>query len=198
MGRRDLMALVGSAAISWPLGAEAQQTAMPVVGVLSIFSRFPLLLADGLREAGYIAGQDVTFEYRFAEGHYDLLPALAADLVSRNVDVIVTIGGTPAALAAKNATTTIPIVFTSVSDPVGVGLVEGLARPGGNLAGFSNIAVGLVSKEIELITELVPRAGVIVLLVTEQSDRRPAGPGRAASSRRERGEARRLEGRRGR
>jgi putative ABC transport system substrate-binding protein len=107
----------------------------------------------------------VVFEFRSAEDHYDRLPALAADLVNRKVDVIVTIGGTPAAMAAKNATSTIPIVFTSVSDPVGVGLAEGLARPGGNATGFSNIAAGLVPKEIELLSELVPRASAIALLL---------------------------------
>jgi putative tryptophan/tyrosine transport system substrate-binding protein len=100
-----------------------------------------------------------------AEGHYDQLPALAADLVRRNVDLIVTNGGTPAALAAKSATSTIPIVFMFVSDPVGIGLVASLARPGGNLTGFSNISAGLIPEQVELLSELVPQADTIALLV---------------------------------
>jgi putative ABC transport system substrate-binding protein len=104
-------------------------------------------------------------EYRWAEGHYDRLPALAADLVSRKVDVIVTLGSTPAALAAKNATSTIPIVFGVIGDPVGIGLVASLARPGGNLTGFTNIAVELMPKLLDLLSELVPQVGVIALLV---------------------------------
>ena len=120
---------------------------------------------QGLSETGYVDGQNVAFEYRWAESDYDRLPALAADLVSRKVDVIVTAGGTPPALAAKSATSTIPIVFTAVSDPVGIGLVASLARPGGNLTGFSNIAAELMPKLLELLSELVPQAGVIALLV---------------------------------
>jgi len=142
---------------------------MPVIGILNSFSPPPNQtggpVSQGLTETGYVVGRNAVFELRSAENHYDRLPALAADLVSRQVDLIVTIGGTPAALAVKNATSTIPIVFTAVSDPVGVGLVEGLARPGGNVTGFSNIAAGLVPKEIELISELVPRASAIALLV---------------------------------
>ena len=168
MQRRRFIALL-SGAINLPCVAAAQQRAMPVIGILNSFSpppnqtRWPV--SQGLTETGYVAGQNVVFEFRSAENHYDRLPALAADLVNRKVDVIVTIGGTPAAMAAKNATSTIPIVFTSVSDPVGVGLAEGLARPGGNATGFSNIAAGLVPKEIELLSELVPRASAIALLV---------------------------------
>jgi putative tryptophan/tyrosine transport system substrate-binding protein len=168
MQRRRFIALL-SGAINLPCVAAAQQRAMPVIGILNSFSpppnqtRWPV--SQGLTETGYVAGQNVVFELRSAENHYDRLPALASDLVNRKVDVIVTIGGTPAAMAAKNATSTIPIVFTSVSDPVGVGLAEGLARPGGNATGFSNIAAGLVPKEIELLSELVPRASAIALLV---------------------------------
>jgi putative tryptophan/tyrosine transport system substrate-binding protein len=143
---------------------------MPVIGLLSSFSRSlnprgsgPV--AEGLRETGYIDGQNVVIEARWAENNYDRLPALAADLVSRKVNVIVTIGGTPAALAAKSATSAIPIVFTSVSDPVAIGLAASLARPGGNLTGFSNIAAGLTPKLLELVCEMVPQAGVIALLV---------------------------------
>ena len=170
MRRRDLLVLLGGLVIAWPDVAHAQQKAMPLVGVLSSFSRGegPLgrgPLAQGLGEAGYVYGQNVTIEYLWAESNYDRLPALAADLVSRKVDMIVTIGGTPAALAAKNATSTIPIVFTSVSDPVGVGLAASLARPGGNVTGFSNIAAQLTPKLLELVSEAVPQADVIALLV---------------------------------
>src|SRR4029077_1744410 len=119
----------------------------------------------GPRETGHVEGQNVAVEYRWAEGRYDRLPALAADLVGRKVDVIAIIGGTPAALAAKSATSTIPMIFNGVADPVGAGLVASLARPGGNLTGFSNIAVELMPKLIELLSELVPQAGVIALLV---------------------------------
>ena len=168
MHRRRFIALL-SGAINLPCVAAAQQRAMSVIGILNTFSAPPNQtrgpVSQGLTETGYVAGQNVVFELRSAENHYDQLPALAADLVNRKVDVIVTIGGTPAAMAAKNATSTIPIVFTSVSDPVGVGLAEGLARPGGNVTGFSNIAAGLVPKEIELLSELVPRASAIALLL---------------------------------
>ena len=120
---------------------------------------------QGLSETGYVEGQNVAIEYRWAEGRYDRLPALAADLVGRKVDVIVTSGGDPAALAAKNATSTIPIVFTVGGDPVAAGLVASLARPGGNLTGVSILAVELMPKRLELLSELVPQARVIALLV---------------------------------
>ena len=170
MRRRHLLVLLGSGGIARPGAARGQQSAMPVIGLLSSFSRSqnPLFsgpLAQGLGETGYVYGQNVAIEYRWAESNYDRLPALAADLVSRKVDVIVTNGGTPPAVAAKSATSTIPIVFTSVSDPVGVGLVASLARPGGNLTGFSNIAAQLTPKLLELVSEAVPQAGVIALLV---------------------------------
>jgi putative ABC transport system substrate-binding protein len=172
MRRRELITLLGGAAVAWPFAARAQQKAMPVVGYLSSFSPPPNLgdlgrgpIHQGLGEMGYVEGQNMASEYRWAEGHYDGLPALAADLVSRKVDVIVTIGGTPPVLAAKNATPTIPIVFTTVADPVGIGLVASLARPGGNVTGFTNIGTELVPKLVELISEMVPQAGVIALLV---------------------------------
>ena len=170
MRRRELMLLLGGAmtVAHHPLGA--QQKGMPVIGFLSGFSPPQDLgelgrsaLLQGLSETGYVAGQNVAIEYRWAEAHYDRLPTLAADLVSRKVDLIVTNGGTPPALAAKNATSMIPIVFTAVSDPVGIGLVASLARPGGNLSGFSNIAAGLTL--LELLSEAVPQASVIALLV---------------------------------
>ena len=119
---------------------------------------------QGMGEMGFVDGQNMMWEYRWGEDHYDRLPALAADLVSRKVDVIVTRGGPNAALAAKNATSTIPIVFASVGDPVGAGLVASLARPGGNITGFSNFAGELTPKRLELLCELVPQATVIALL----------------------------------
>jgi putative ABC transport system substrate-binding protein len=163
--------LVGGVMIASSM-LHAQQKAMPVIGYLSSFSPPPNLgdlgrspSRQGLSETGFVEGQNAVFEYRWAEGHYDRLPALAADLVGRKVDLIVTSGGTPAALAAKNATSTIPIVFAHVSDPVGMGLVASLARPGGNLTGFANITTELMPKRLELLSELVPQARVIALLV---------------------------------
>jgi putative ABC transport system substrate-binding protein len=148
----------------------AQQTAMPVIGFLSS-SRDPgsgasalVAFRQGLSEAGYVEGQNLAVEYRWADNHYDRLPELAADLVGRKVEVIVA-AGTPPTRAAKNATSTTPVVFTMVSDPVGGGFVASLARPGGNLTGFSDIAIDLMPKRVELLSELVPQAGVIALLV---------------------------------
>ena len=120
---------------------------------------------QGLSETHYVEGQNFEIQYRWAEGHYDRLPALAADLVRHKVDLIVTFGGTSAALAAKSATSTIPIVFTNVGDPVGSGLVASLARPGANLTGFSNMSLELTPKRLELLSELVPQARIIALLV---------------------------------
>jgi putative ABC transport system substrate-binding protein len=174
--RRELMILLGGAAISWPLTGRAQQKAMPVIGFLSSGSPWPIatLVAafhQGLSETGYVEGQNLVVEYRWAEGDYDRLPALAADLVGRKVDVIVT-GGSPApARAAKNATSTIPIVFSAVGDPIGAGLVASLARPGGNVTGFSVQVSELHAKRLELVSELVPQAGVIALLVNIASER---------------------------
>jgi len=172
MRRRELITLLGGAAVAWPFAARAQQKAMPVIGYLSSFSPPPNLddlgrspSRQGLSEAGFVEGRNIAFDYHWAEGHYDRLPALAADLVRRKIDLIMTNGGTPPALAAKSATSTIPIVFTHVSDPVGMGLVASLARPGGNLTGFSNITTELTPKRLELLSELVPQARVIALLV---------------------------------
>ena len=120
---------------------------------------------QGLSETHYVEGQNFEIQYRWAEGYYDRLPALAADLVRHKVDLIVTFGGTSAALAAKSATSTIPIVFTNVGDPVGSGLVASLARPGANLTGFSNMSLELTPKRLELLSELVPQARIIALLV---------------------------------
>jgi putative ABC transport system substrate-binding protein len=170
MHRRRFIVLLGTT-ITAARTLRAQNKAMTVIGYLSLFSP-PTNLGDlghdplhqGLSETGFVEGQNIVTEYRWAEGHYDRLPALAADLVSRKVDLIVTFGGTPAALAAKNTTSTIPIVFAGAGDPVGLGLVDGLARPGGNLTGFSNLAGQLMPKRLELLCELVPKATVIALL----------------------------------
>ena len=158
--------------VAGPFAARAQQKAMPVLGWLSPFSP-PANLGElvhgpihqGLGETGFVEGENMLAEYRWAEGYYDRLPALAADLVSRKVDLIITSGGAPPALAAKNATSTIPIVFVAVADPVGAGLVGSLARPGSNLTGFSNLTIELTPKRLELLCELVPRATLIALLV---------------------------------
>jgi putative tryptophan/tyrosine transport system substrate-binding protein len=165
--RRELLPLLAGATIA-PRALRAQQKAMPVIGFLSGVSPglarpYDAGFQQGLNETGYIEGQNVKIEYRWAEGHYDRLPALAADLVEHNVDVIVT-GGTPAALAAKTATSTIPIVFSS-GDPVERGLVASLARPGGNLTGVSILNIELTSKRVDLLSELLPQAKVIALLV---------------------------------
>jgi putative tryptophan/tyrosine transport system substrate-binding protein len=167
MRRREL--LLGGAAVVLPFAARAQQKAMPVIGFLNGTSPGPAApfmaaFRQGLGETGYVEGQNLAIEYRWAEGRYDRLPALATDLVGRKVDVIVASGGDRSALAAKSATLTIPIVFTA-GDPVVIGLVASLSRPGGNLTGFSIITVELHPKLLELITELVPRAGVIALLM---------------------------------
>jgi ABC-type uncharacterized transport system substrate-binding protein len=170
MQRREFVALLGSASLAWPLAARAQQPAMPVVGYLS--SRSPddtrhLLAAflRGLNEAGYVEGQNVTIEYRWALGQYDRLPALAAELVHRPVAVLATTGGEPAALAAKAATSMIPIVFVIGGDPVALGLAASYNRPGGNATGINILTATLEAKRLGLLHELMPQAATIGVLL---------------------------------
>jgi putative ABC transport system substrate-binding protein len=168
MRRRELMLLLG-AAMTAPRALRAQQKAMPVIGYLDGSSPgpgAPLVAAfrQGLSEGGYVEGQSLVIEYRWAEGRYDRLPALAADLVGHKVDVIAT-GSVAGMQAAKSATTTIPVVFFGGGDLVALGLIASLARPGGNLTGFTMMSLELNPKRLELVSELVPQAGVIALLV---------------------------------
>jgi putative ABC transport system substrate-binding protein len=165
MNRRELMLLLGGAMMAAP-SLHAQQKATPLIGFLGVAlppAPFMAAFHQGLGETGYVERQNLAIEYRWAEGRYDRLPALAADLVGRKVDVIVT-SNLPASLAAKNATTTIPIIFLTGGDPVVDGLVANFARPDGNLTGFSIMAFELMPKRLELLSELVPEARVIALL----------------------------------
>ena len=173
MRRRDFVLLLGGA-MTAAGRLRAQQKAMPVIGLLTSGSPGPgapfvAAFRQGLSEAGYIEGQNLAIEYRWAESHYDRLPALTVDLVGRKVDLIVTSGGDVVALAARNATSTIPIVFIGGGDPVEDGLVASLARPGGNVTGFTLLVDELNPKRLELLSELVPQARVIGLLVNPNS-----------------------------
>jgi ABC-type uncharacterized transport system substrate-binding protein len=166
MRRREFISLLGGAVAAWPLAARAQQP-MPTIGILDNASPITQNVAafkQGLKETGYVDGQNVAIEYRAAEGHYDRLPALAADLVRRQVAVIFS-SALAAARAAKAATTTTPIVFTTATDPVKDGLVASLNRPGGNLTGVSLLIGELVQKRMELLREVVPNAAVIAMLI---------------------------------
>ena len=170
MRRRDFITLVGGAAAAWPLAGRAQQPGMPVVGVLGsptaeAYASFMAAFHQGLGEAGFVAGRNVAIEYRWADDHYDRLPMLAADLVGRGVSVIAALGNQQSPRAAKAATATIPIVFAIGADPVAIGLVPSLSRPGGNMTGATQLAGALVTKRLQLILDLVPSVKVLGVLV---------------------------------
>jgi putative tryptophan/tyrosine transport system substrate-binding protein len=172
MRRVFLALLVG--AVAWPLGAAGQTRPLPVIGFLNSaspgpFARLVAAFHEGLKQGGYIEGQNVAIEYRWAEGEYDRLPRLAEDLVRRQVAMIVATGGTVSARAAKAATTTIPILFVGGANPVGEGLVSSLNRPGGNVTGVSTYMAQLAPKRLELLRELVPKAGKIALLINPEN-----------------------------
>jgi putative ABC transport system substrate-binding protein len=179
MRRREFITLLGGAAAVWPLAARAQQPVIPVIGFIS--SRSPdesasavVAFRQGLAEAGYVEGQNVEITFRWAEGHYDRLPTMAADLARRRVTAILATGGNPPVIAVKAATATIPIVFIIGSDPVEVGFVASLNRPGGNITGVSLFTSLLVAKRLELLRELVPAATIIAFLVNpDNSNARP-------------------------
>jgi putative ABC transport system substrate-binding protein len=174
MRRRDFISLIGGAAAAWPLVGRAQQSGLPIIGFLS--SRAPgdsagVLAAfyQGLREAGFVEGQNVQIAFRWAEGHYDRLPAFAADLVGLPVAAIFAAGGQPSTFAAKAKTSTIPIVFSAVSDPVQLGLVASLNKPGGNVTGMSMFAEDLWAKSAELLKQMVPKVSVVAYLINPSS-----------------------------
>ena len=169
MRRREFLSVLGGTAATWPLAARAQQPTMPVVGFLSSLSQFEssnLVAAfrRGLAEGGFVEGQNVVVDYRWADGRYDRLQPMAADLVGRRVAVLVSTGGHPTVVAAKAATTTIPIVFTTGFDPVKSGIIASFNRPGGNLTGVHVLTTGLEAKRFGLLQELVPASAAIAML----------------------------------
>jgi len=174
MNRREFITLLGNTAAAWPLAARAQQPTMPVIGYLgaqspAAFASRLRAFRQGLGETGYVEGRNVAIEFRWAEGQHNRLSALAEDLARRQVTVIVAPGGAPAALAAKSATTTIPIVFEMGADPIAMGLVGGLNRPGGNLTGVSSLNVEVTPKRLEILREVVPTATVVAVLINPTS-----------------------------
>ena len=174
MRRREFLGVISGVVAAWPLAAQSQQPSMPVVGLLAApaaasYGYIIDAVRRGLKETGYIEGQNVAIEYRWADGQYQRLPSMAAELVSLGVAVIITVGGIPPALAAKAATSMIPIVFSVADDPVKLGLVSSLAKPNGNATGISFLTVELDWKRLELIREVVPKAAVIALLLNPKN-----------------------------
>jgi putative ABC transport system substrate-binding protein len=199
MRRREFITLLGGAAATWPLAARAQQHAIPTVGYLAPGSasgsaHLVDALRGGLAEIGYIDGRNVAIQYRWADGSYDRLPELATDLVDRQVTVIAACGSSTPGLAAKAATSSIPIVFQTGADPVEDGLVGSMSRPGGNVTGVSRLSVALDPKRLELLHEAVPKATVIAVLINPTSPRaglslqqlQDSAPARAQARSRER------------
>jgi ABC-type uncharacterized transport system substrate-binding protein len=174
MRRREFITLLGGATVAWSLAARAQQTAMSVIGYLGAespgaFASRVRAFRQGLAETGYVEGRNVAIEFRWAEGQHNRLPALAVDLVGRRVAVIVAPGGAPAAIAAKSATTTIPIVFEMGADPIAIGLVSSLSRPGGNLTGVTSLSVEVTPKRLEFLHETIPTADMFAVLINPTS-----------------------------